>query len=323
MRLLVTGAAGFIGSSLSERLIAQGAEIIGLDNFDPYYDPAIKRGNLTALQKSPGFRLIEGDIRDRAVLERVASEGSFDGIVHLAARAGVRPSLLEPELYVDVNLSGTMELLEWARRHEVPKFVFASSSSVYGEREGAAFREDDNVDHPVSPYAATKKAGELICYTHHHLYGLAIACLRFFTVYGPRQRPEMAIHKFTRAIDEGQAIEVYGDGTARRDFTYIDDIVSGCVAAFENASKYHIYNLGNNRTVEVLEVIRLIEKHLGKKAEIRFLDPQPGDVSLTRADTSLPRKELGYDPQTPIEEGIEKFVHWYKAHKTETAGRTS
>lgn len=320
MRVLITGAAGFIGSQLAESLLHRDHEVVGLDSFDPYYDPAIKKANLASLTSRNGFRFVEGDIRDSALLDRLASDGAFDAIVHLAARAGVRPSLEQPELYVDVNLGGTIVLLEWARRHNVPRFVFASSSSVYGEREGAAFQESDNVDFPVSPYAATKKAGELLCYTHHHLYGFAVTCLRFFTVYGPRQRPEMAFHKFVRAIDEGQTLQVYGDGSAERDFTYVDDITQGCVAATERADGYNIYNLGGGRTVKVIETIRLIEKELGKAAKIDYLPQQPGDVSLTSADVTRARKDLDYNPSTPVEEGLRKFVAWYLQRREELTG---
>lgn len=315
MKVLVTGAAGFIGSHVTESLLADGWEVIGFDSFDEFYDPAIKRENIRGLKKTKGFKLIEGDIRDAEAVEALEGLGKLDGIIHLAARAGVRPSLEQPVLYTDVNLVGTSRMLELARKMEVPKFIFASSSSVYGEREGAPFREDDNVDFPISPYAATKKAGELLCYTYHHTYKMATACLRFFTVYGPRQRPEMAIHKFTRAIDQGEPITVYGDGGARRDFTYIDDIVSGIVASLERVKGYRVYNLGNHRTVELRELIHLLEEDLGKKAEIRYMPPQPGDVPLTCADIQRAQEELGYSPAVPIERGLELFVEWYEKKK--------
>jgi UDP-glucuronate 4-epimerase len=315
MRVLVTGAAGFIGSHVTETLLADGWEVVGFDNFDGFYDPAIKRENLRGLKKNKNFRLIEGDIRDTAALDAVATAGKLDAIVHLAARAGVRPSIEQPRLYADVNIGGTTEMLELARRTQVPKFIFASSSSVYGEREGSPFREDDNVDFPISPYAATKKAGELLGYTYHHNCGFAVTCLRFFTVYGPRQRPEMAIHKFTRAIDQGEPISIFGDGTARRDFTYVDDIVSGVIAALERAKGYRIYNLGNHRTVEIRELIRLLEEDLGKKVEVKHLPAQPGDVPLTCADVQRAQEELGYSPGVPIERGLELFVEWYEKKK--------
>jgi UDP-glucuronate 4-epimerase len=312
MRVLITGAAGFIGSHVAETLLAEGWEVVGLDNFDTFYDPAIKRENVKGLKKSKSFRLIEGDIRDRPALDETVAAGSFDGIVHLAARAGVRPSLENPRLYSDVNVAGTTEVLELARRSKIRRMVFASSSSVYGEREGSPFRENDTVDHPISPYAATKKAGELLCYTYHHNYGLAVSCLRFFTVYGPRQRPEMAIHKFTRAIDAGEPITIYGDGSSRRDYTYIDDIVSGIVSALERAEGFKVYNLGNHRTVELRELIRLLEEDLGKRAEVQHLPAQPGDVPLTCADIQSAQEEIGYSPAVPIERGLEHFVEWFE-----------
>lgn len=312
MRALITGAAGFIGSHVTETLLADGWEVVGLDNFDNFYDPGIKRDNLQGTKRTKAFRMVEGDIRDAKAIEEAVGGSRLDAIIHLAARAGVRPSLEDPALYSDVNVVGTTRLLELARKREVPKFIFASSSSVYGEREGAPFRESDNVDFPISPYAATKKAGELLCYTHHHNYGTATTCLRFFTVYGPRQRPEMAIHKFTRAIEHGDPITVFGDGTSRRDYTYVDDIVAGVVAALEKAEGYKIYNLGNHRTVELRELIRLLEEDLGKKAILKELPPQPGDVALTCADIQRAREEIGYNPATSIERGLELFIEWFE-----------
>jgi len=312
MKVLLTGVAGFIGSHVAERLLADGWDVVGLDNFDDFYDPSIKRANVDRFHSHQAFQLVEADIRDRAALDAIARGGKLDGVVHLAARAGVRPSLERPRDYMDTNLAGTTELLELVQRSEIPKFVFGSSSSVYGEREGSPFREDDNVDFPVSPYAATKKAGELLCYTYHHNFAIAISCLRFFTVYGPRQRPEMAIHKFTRLIDEGKPVTLYGDGTSRRDYTFVADIVEGVVAALERAKGYKIYNLGNNRTVELNELIHLLEKNIGKKAKIERLPPQPGDVPLTCADIEQARRDLGYNPAVPIELGLEQFVEWFK-----------
>ncbi len=328
MKVIITGAAGFIGSHLCERLLALGWDVVGLDNFDPFYDPAIKRRNLETALLSPRFRLIEGDIRDPGVVDRIGRAAvelaaeraaepkkparSLDAVVHLAARAGVRTSLEDPVLYSDVNLVGTTRMLEAARSLDVSRFILASSSSVYGDREGAPFKEDDNVDFPVSPYAATKKAGEVLCHAHHHIYGLAVTCLRFFTVYGPRQRPEMAIHKFTRAILRGEAVVQFGDGSARRDFTYIDDVVEGIVLALERASVYHIYNLGNNRTVELRRLISLIEKACGASALLDRQPNQPGVVRLTCADITRAGDDLCYNPSVPIEEGIERFVDWYR-----------
>ncbi|MCZ6794259.1 MAG: GDP-mannose 4,6-dehydratase [Planctomycetota bacterium] len=316
MKVLITGAAGFIGSSLTDRLLGQGVEVTGLDSLDDFYDARVKRSNLEDASTHRDFRLVEGDFRDADTVERLFSGESFDGVVHLGARAGVRPSLERTPLYVDVNLDGTIQLLEACRRHEVRKFVFASSSSVYGNRVGEPFSETDRVDEPVSPYAATKKAGELLCYTYHHLFGIDVTCLRFFTVYGPRQRPEMAIHCFTRAIDSGAVIDVYGDGSARRDFTYISDIVQGVTAALERCSGYRIYNLGAGNSVELREVIELIEKALGKEARIRFFEQAPGDVPYTFADVARAREELGYEPEVNIAEGIRRFVEWYRERKT-------
>jgi UDP-glucuronate 4-epimerase len=315
MRVLVTGAAGFIGSHVTESLLADGWEVVGIDNFDAFYDPALKRENIRGLKKNKNFRLVEADIREKDQLEAAAGTGKIDAILHLAARAGVRPSIEQPKVYADVNVSGTVEVLDLAIRREVPRFIFASSSSVYGEREGSPFREEDIVDHPISPYAATKKAGELLSYTYHHLYGLSVACLRYFTVYGPRQRPEMAIHKFARAISEGEPITLYGNGSSRRDYTFVDDIVSGTVAAMERVNGYRIYNLGNHRTVELRELIRLLEEDLGKKAEVKHLPEQPGDVPLTCADIRRAQEELGYNPGVPIERGLELFVEWFEKKK--------
>lgn len=315
MRVLLTGAAGFIGSHVAETLLADGWDVVGFDSFDPFYDPAVKRENLKGIKKNKNFRLVEGDIRNREALDLAVAGGKPDAIIHLAARAGVRPSIEEPTLYTDVNLVGTMEVLELARRLGIARFIFASSSSVYGEREGSPFREDDNVDFPISPYAATKKAGELLCYAHHHNFGFAVTCLRFFTVYGPRQRPEMAIHKFTKAIDEGEPITIYGDGTSRRDYTYVDDIVNGVVASLERSEGFRVYNLGNHRTVELGDLIRLLEEDLGKRAEIRQLPVQPGDVPLTCADIQRAQEEINYNPVVPIERGLELFVEWYEKKK--------
>jgi UDP-glucuronate 4-epimerase len=315
MKVLLTGVAGFIGSHVAERLLADGWDVVGLDSFDDFYDPAIKHANLESLHSRASFQLVEADIRDRRALDAIAGEGQLDGIVHLAARAGVRPSLEKPRDYVDTNLAGTTELLELTQRSGIPRFVFGSSSSVYGEREGSPFTEDDNVDFPVSPYAATKKAGELLCYTYNHNFALAVSCLRFFTVYGPRQRPEMAIHKFTRLIEEGKPVTLYGNGKSRRDYTFVADIVDGVTRALERADGYKVYNLGNNRTVELNELIQLLEKNIGKKAKIEYLPPQPGDVPLTCANIERARQELGYNPTVPIELGLERFVEWFKKKK--------
>ncbi|MBI4715721.1 MAG: GDP-mannose 4,6-dehydratase, partial [Nitrospirae bacterium] len=262
--------------------------------------------------RHPEFHFVEGDIRDGACLDRVFSRFSPRAVFHAAARAGVRPSIQEPLLYEEVNIRGTMNLLEKARDHSVENFVFASSSSVYGENRKVPFSEADNVDFPISPYAATKKAGELLCYTAHHLYGIPITCLRFFTVYGPRQRPEMAIHKFVRLIDRGMPIPVYGDGSSRRDYTYIDDIVEGVTAALEHRHPYEIVNLGESRTTALAELIAVIEESLGKKAVIERHPVQPGDVPITYADVDKAKRILGYKPATEIREGIQRFVDWYR-----------
>lgn len=318
MAILVTGGAGFIGSHLVGRLLDMGREVIALDNFDPYYDRAVKERNLSGLTSRAGFRLVEGDIRDGDLLSRVASDTPLSAIVHLAARAGVRASLEDPLLCAEVNVSGTTQLLELARRRGIRRFVFASSSSVYGERSKVPFHEDEPFNHPQSPYAASKAAGEMLAWTYHQLFGIDMACLRFFTVYGPRQRPEMAIHLFTRLIDHGEEVPVFGDGSLRRDFTFIDDIVSGVVAALDRSTGYRVYNLGNSNTIEVREVLKLISAALGKPARIRNLPLQPGDVSITYASVDRARAELGYNPTTPIDRGIEKFVEWYRAG---TAGK--
>lgn len=311
MRVFVTGAAGFIGSHLCQRLVAQGVHVVGLDNFDSFYDPEIKWKNLSGLMHTPLFDLAEADIRDEHVLHRIMAD-PIDVVVHLAAKAGVRPSIEDPMGYQDVNIRGTMEALESARRFGVRKVIFASSSSVYGNNPKVPFCETDNVDNPISPYAATKKAGELLCYTYSHLYGMDISCLRFFTVYGPRQRPDLAIHKFARLIEQGKPIPVYGDGSMRRDFTYIDDIIDGVIAAMERCAGYAIYNLGESRPVRVDELIAAMEKTLGKTAKIERLPMQPGDVNQTYADIDKARRELGYEPKTTLEEGLKKFVEWLR-----------
>ncbi|HUW19318.1 MAG TPA: GDP-mannose 4,6-dehydratase [Sedimentisphaerales bacterium] len=309
MKALVTGAAGFIGPHLSERLLAEGWEVVGVDNFDDFYDPRIKRRNIGGCLKNEAFQLLEADIRDGAAMDKAMGEG-IEIIVHLAARAGVRPSIAKPLLYADVNVNGTMALLEAATRHKIKKFIFGSSSSVYGNNKKVPFSEDDNVDYPISPYAATKKAGELICHTYHHLYGVNVTCLRFFTVYGPRQRPDLAIHKFCRLIEQDKAIPVYGDGSMMRDFTYIDDIIDGTVAAMERCEGFNIYNLGESRPISVNDLITEIEKALGKKAVKEYQPAQPGDVERTYADVTKAVRELGYNPSTTIEEGLKKFVAW-------------
>jgi UDP-glucuronate 4-epimerase len=311
MKVLVTGAAGFIGSHLSERLLGDGLTVVGVDNFDDFYDPQIKRRNIDPCVKNRDFQLIEADIRDRAAMDKAISDGA-DVVVHLAARAGVRPSIAQPLLYTDVNVNGTVVLLEAAKKHEVSKFIFGSSSSVYGNNKKVPFSEADNVDFPISPYAATKKAAELVCHTYHHLHGIHVTCLRFFTVYGPRQRPDLAIHKFAKLIQQDKPIPIYGDGTMMRDFTYIDDIIDGTVAAIHKCGGFNIYNLGESRPITVNDLIAEIEKALGKKAVKEYVPPQPGDVERTYADVTKAVRELGYQPATPIETGLAKFVAWLR-----------
>ena len=319
--VFVTGAAGFIGSHVSEALLARGDRVFGIDNFDPFYDRWIKERNLAPLSAHPSFSFLEGDIRDASALARWGEGIPPAALIHLAAKAGVRPSVADPVGYADVNVHGTIRMLEWARARKIPKILFASSSSVYGGNTKVPFSEDDFVDHPVSPYAATKKAGELLCHTYCHLYGMNVVALRFFTVYGPRQRPEMAIHKFTRRILEGKEIDLFGDGSSRRDYTYIDDIVSGVLGAMEAPPGYRVYNLGESATISLSDLVALIEGACGKAARRRFKPPQPGDVPVTYADISRARKEIGYDPRTPIERGVALFVDWYRRQAAGEAGR--
>lgn len=314
--VLITGGAGFIGSHLAENLVAEGYRVICIDDFNDYYDPRIKWENIAGLQARPEFRLVKGDITDNETLEKIFSAWKINQVVHLAARAGVRPSLRQPALYEKVNVGGTINLLEQCVKHQVKKFVFGSSSSVYGEQDQIPFSEEDRIERPISPYAATKRAAELICYTYHHLYQLSVTCLRFFTVYGPRQRPEMAIHKFTSLIYQRQPIPLYGDGSSSRDYTFISDIISGVRAAISRNFGYEIINLGNSSPIQLKELVRLIEDSLGLKARIDFQPPQSGDVTRTYADISKAQKLLGYHPEVPIEEGIALFVDWFKRRKT-------
>jgi UDP-glucuronate 4-epimerase len=311
--ILVTGGAGFIGSHLVDRLLAEGGwQVTVVDDFNDFYDPSIKRANIRAHQQNERYRLVEADIRERRQLEPAFAETNFDCLVHLAARAGVRPSLGHPGLYCETNINGTLNLLELARAQGVRQFIFGSSSSVYGINSQVPFSEDHPIFNPISPYAATKAAGELLCHTYAHLYDMRIVCLRFFTVYGARQRPDLAIHKFSKLISSGKPIPVFGDGTTRRDYTYIDDIIAGVRAAIDyEQSKYEIINLGESRTVELLELISLLENALHRQAEIDWQSPQPGDVPQTFADVTKAGRLLGYRPQTQIEEGIRRFVEWF------------
>jgi UDP-glucuronate 4-epimerase len=315
MRILVTGGAGFIGSHLCERLLREGNQVVCLDNFCDFYNPELKRKNIQDAIRDSNFHLVSGDLLDRAWLERLVLKSETDLVVHLAAMAGVRPSIENPGLYAEVNITGTMNLLEASRQAGIKRVVFASSSSVYGDNPKTPFAESDPVDHPISPYAATKKAGELICHTYHHLFGMSILCLRFFTVYGPRQRPDLAIHKFARRILAGQPIPVFGDGSTRRDYTYIDDILDGVTKAIDHVQRknvYDIFNLGESRTIRLDEMICVIEDALGVKA-IREVHPaQPGDVEITYADISKSRQILGYNPQMAFTDGVGRFVEWMR-----------
>ncbi|HXD32095.1 MAG TPA: GDP-mannose 4,6-dehydratase [Pyrinomonadaceae bacterium] len=316
--ILITGGAGFIGSHLVDQLLAEGNwQITVVDDFNNFYEPAIKRANIRAHLHQGEYELQEADIRNLDALKNVFAGRRFDCIVHLAARAGVRPSLTQPLLYAETNINGTLNLLELARTHNVKQFVFGSSSSVYGANAKVPFSEDDPIRNPISPYAATKAAGELLCHTYSHLYGLRCVCLRFFTVYGARQRPDLAIHKFARLISEGEPIPVFGDGTTRRDYTYIDDIIAGARAAIDySESDFEVFNLGESRTVELRELISLLEKELDQHAIIDRQPLQPGDVPQTYADISKARRLLAYDPQTQIEDGIAKFVSWFRETKS-------
>lgn len=310
--ILVTGGAGFIGSHLTRRLLARGDRVTVLDDFNDFYNPSLKRENISSFLDRPDYRLVEGDIRDEPLVDRLFAEGKFDGVIHLAARAGVRPSLSEPILYEDVNCIGTLRLLEAARRHGPNLFLFGSSSSVYGINEKVPFSEDDPVNQPISPYATTKRTGELLCYNYHHLYGFRIACLRFFTVFGPAQRPEMAIHKFTDLLWKGKAVPMYGDGESRRDYTYVDDIVDGLIATLDLGPGFEILNLGGAYTTSLRDLVHWIAEELAVEPRIDYLPGQPGDVPITYADVSKAARLLGYAPKVPIREGLRRFVAWYR-----------
>lgn len=315
--ILVTGGAGFIGSHLCERLLSDGVKVICLDNFDSFYDPDIKIKNAEGMTKKfqDLFELVTGDIRNPDHLKGIFQKNRVDFVIHLAARAGVRPSIADPLLYQNVNIRGTIVLLEACKAYKIKNFIFASSSSVYGENQRVPFTEEDLNIQPVSPYGATKRAGELLCYSYHHLYGMNIACLRIFTAYGPRQRPEMAIHKFTRLIDRGEKIPIYGDGSSRRDYTYIDDLIEGILGVIRYHKGFEIYNLGESQTTSLTELIKLIEGAFGKKGDIEMLELQPGDVSVTYADITKAKRMLKYRPKVKMEEGIKRFVEWYRAQR--------
>lgn len=314
-KILVTGGAGFIGSHLSEALVATGHNVVILDNFNDYYDPQIKENNLAKLRGHA--EIIRGDISDDALVVDTFKRHQFDGIYHLAARAGVRPSIANPRLYFSTNMDGTLNLLEASRHHGVRSFVFASSSSVYGVNKKVPFAETDLIERTISPYAATKLAGEQMCSNYAHLFGLRCSCLRFFTVYGPRQRPDLAISKFTSALLDGRSIDRYGDGTTGRDYTYVDDIIQGVLAAAEYMEKspFEIFNIGGAATTSLNELIALVEAAVGAKAGIHQLPDQPGDVPHTYADVTKAERLLNYHPQTPIHEGIVKYVAWQRAQR--------
>ena len=312
-RALVTGAAGFIGSQLVDRLLGQGWTVTAIDNFDPFYPRAVKEAQIREHRRHPHYRLLEIDIRDLPALREHTGAGApdFDVIVHLAARAGVRPSILDPIGYQDVNVRGTQNLLELARERGIPQFVFASSSSVYGINPRVPWSEEDHVLLPISPYASTKVSGELLGHVYSHLFGIRFIALRFFTVYGPRQRPDLAIHKFARSIREGRPIPVFGAGGTRRDYTFVDDVVSGIVAAMSyTGSSFEVINLGNNATISLDEMIRQLEQALGRPAIIDRLPEQSGDVPQTWAAIEKARKQLNYEPVTRFEEGARRFVAW-------------
>jgi UDP-glucuronate 4-epimerase len=311
LSVLVTGGAGFIGSHLVDRLLAAGDRVTVIDNFNSFYDPSIKRANISPHLDNPDFYLVEGDIRDHELVKETFRQGEFDTVFHLAAMAGVRPSLQNPLLYQDVNLNGTTNILEALREYGKARLVFASSSSVYGNNKKVPFSENDPVDHPISPYAATKKAGELLAYTYHHLCGISTVCLRFFTVYGPRQRPEMAIHHFTDCISNGREIKVFARGQSERDYTYIDDIIDGIMTCRSADFEYEIVNLGRSDSVKLSDLVKKLEALIGKKARIIEEDTQPGDVHRTIADVTKAEHLLGYSPTTDIDTGLRQFVRWY------------
>ncbi len=311
-RIMITGAAGFIGSCLADSVLHAGFQTFGIDNFDPFYDRYIKENNIKEALKNSLYRFREGDIRDAVFMDKCFSEFNPEIVVHLAAKAGVSPSLLDPKIYFDVNVTGTLNLLEMMKKHNTRKLIFASSSSVYGNNQRVPFSESDNVDFPISPYAATKKTGELLCYTFHHLYKLDIFCLRFFTVYGPRQRPDLAICKFTKSIINGERISLYGDGLTSRDYTHIDDIIQGIRRAVEKVRGFEIFNLGESKTINLKDLVMILEKYIGRQAKLDFLPMREGDVIKTYADITKARKVLDYLPEVDIESGIRNYVEWFK-----------
>ena len=317
--MLLTGGAGFIGSHVAEALLRQGAELTIVDDLDDFYSPNWKRANLEEIRRAGDFQFLQADICDPVLLRKLFTEMRFDALVHLAARAGVRPSLEQPRLYERVNVAGTLNLLDLCREFGVSKVLFGSSSSVYGVSSHIPFSEGQTDLRPISPYAATKIAGELLCCTYAHLYRLSIVCLRFFTVYGPRQRPDLAIHKFTSQIESGKPIRLYGDGNSGRDYTYVDDIVAGVLGALEYLSRdngtalFEVFNLGNSHPVKLAEMVAALERATGRTAKYSHEPDQPGDVPLTWADISKASRLLGYKPITSFDEGLQRFVSWYRA----------
>lgn len=315
MKVLVTGGAGFIGSHLVERLLKEGYDVMCLDNFNEYYNPELKRNNIKPFLTEKNFKLVEADIMDKAALKKIFERFKFNKVIHLAAQPGVRLSLKKPSLYIDINVKGTLNLLELSKEYRIKSFIFGSSSSVYGATEEIPFSEDGELK-PISPYGASKRAAELLCSAYNHLYHLPITILRFFTVYGPGQRPDMAIHKFTTLIEEGKEIRLYGNGKSKRDYTYVADIVEGIMSVLNlNLNEdfdFQIFNLGNSEPIPLSHLVSLIEKSLNKTAKIKYLPEQPGDPSITYADISKSRRLLNYHPKVKIEEGIKRFVQWYK-----------
>ena len=317
--ILVTGGAGFIGSHLAERLLADGRDVVVLDNFDPFYAEADKLRNLARASASRGFQLVRGDLRNQAELDAAFDARPVSAVVHLAARAGVRPSIEDPMLYASVNLDGTVRLLEACRRRGIDRFVFGSSSSVYGNNVKVPFAEDDPVDHPISPYAATKRAGELLAHTYHHLFEMKVACLRFFTVFGPRQRPDLAIRKFATLLAAGKPLPVFGDGSSGRDYTFVDDIVDGIVRALDRASGFHIWNLGGSHPVLLNDLIAKLARGLARTPELSRLPQQAGDVDRTWADVSRAKRELDWEPVTGFDAGLDSFLKWFASERLRAA----
>lgn len=312
MKIFVTGGAGFIGSNLSDKLLELGHSVIAFDNFDPFYAEAVKRENIVKALKNPNYTLVEGDILDKEKLFKILNIVYPDVVIHLAAKGGVRPSIENPEAYYQTNVTGTLNVLECMRKTSLRRLIFASSSSVYGNNIKVPFSENDTVDTPISPYAASKKAGELLCYTYHHLYEFDIFCLRFFTVYGPRQRPDLAIHKFFHAILNNKPITLYGDGTTARDYTFIDDITEGVVSAINKLKGYEIINLGGSQPIKLEDLIKNIELTTGQVAIIKKAESQQGDVNITFADIDKARIKLGYYPQTDLKKGMISYYEWLK-----------